>query len=367
VKLYEHQFYLDVRSMADVRAWARSCLAEFNSRIGVDPDRVEIALGEILQNILRHAYQGEGEVVVRVSDLVEGVGVSVLDHAAPSDSKKWVNEKELSAGGMGLPLISNSVDAFSFRPLFNGNRASVYFFPTYQDLSSKSLLWAGELLDARLAKDSFQQWAIWAEPSHEPWFVELLKRAIQLVEMHENQCQKAPKYHNVDHFRDVLVTVAHLVEQPGRFSLTKHERYALILAAILHDYAHPGGIAKYCGEFEDRTIALIGEAGLTAELDSRASDVLTMTLSLVEATSPSFDLSGCAMLQLLFNEADLAPSLIPWFGVDQARSIQLEIGDTSEVCSFHEKFIASERVRRVAVTNFVSSWIQPKVIDINVE
>ena len=344
MKLYEHQFYLSVRSMVDVRAWARSCLAKFNSRIGVDPDRVEIALGEILQNILRHAYQGEGEIAVRVSDLEEGVGVSVLDHAVPSDSKKWVNEKELSAGGMGLPLISNSVDAFSFRPLFDGNRASIYFFPTYQDLSSESLLWAGELLDARLAKDSFQEWAIWAESSHEPWFSDLLRRSIELVDRYETSMNEIPPYHNTDHFRDVLVTVAHLVARPDSRSLTKYERYALVLAAILHDYAHPGGVAIYPGEFEDRTIALIKEAELVTDLVSDASETLDLTLSLIESTSPAFDLINSTLLQRLFNEADVGSSLIPWVGLQQATAVQRELGDTSDTMEFYDRFLKCQEV-----------------------
>ncbi|MDA8581035.1 ATP-binding protein [Litoricolaceae bacterium] len=346
--------------MADVRAWARSCLAEFNSRIGVDPDRVEIALGEILQNILRHAYQGEGEIVARVSDLEEGVGVSVLDHAAPSDSKKWINEKELSAGGMGLPLISNSVDAFSFRALQDGNRASIYFFPDYQHLPSDSLLWAGELIEARLAKDPFQDWALWAEPNHEPWFSDLLRRSVELVERYETSMNKIPPYHNTDHFRDVLVTVAHLVAHRDSRSLTKQEHYALILAAILHDCGHPGGVATFPGEFEDRTITLIKEAELASSLVSDASETLDLTLSLIESTSPGFDLTNSTSLQLLFNEADVGPSLIPWFGLEQSSQLFAELGyaNTTSANTFYQRFIHGHRVMKALKSTLTLAWLK---------
>jgi anti-sigma regulatory factor (Ser/Thr protein kinase) len=356
--LHEQRFELSPSSLGDVRQWVRDCCADCSAGDQIDVDMVEIALGEILQNILRYAYDGSGPVTVRVTDLQEGIGVSVTDYAPPSDWKQWNTSKDLTKGGMGLSMIANAVDAFSFRPLDEGNRASIYFFPSHQELDSRALLWIGELLDARLLKDPFERWALWALPDPDPWFSELLRRSIELVERYETSAQEIPQYHNTDHFRDVLVTVAHLVAHPDSRSMTKYERYALVLASILHDYAHPGGVAIYPGEFEDRTITLIKEAELSSGLGSDASEMLDLTLSLIEATSPAFDLADGTSLQLLFNESDVGSSLIPWFGLQQAMSLQKELGDTSNVREFYERFLRSRRVQLVCSTPWLNLQLQ---------
>ena len=347
MKSFTREMILSLETLGEARVWVVDRVTECSVGHQIDLLSAEIAVGEILQNIIRYAYGGDGRITLRVSDLDEALGISVIDSARPSDPSGWVSNKESSSGGLGLSIIKNAVDAVSFRSLDEGNRASIYFFPSHQQLDPRSLLWTGELLDARLFKDSFQQWALWVEPDHEPWFSELLRRSIELVERYETSAQEIPPYHNTDHFRDVLVTVAHLVAHPDSRSMTKYERYALVLAAILHDYAHPGGVAIYPGEFEDRTNTLIKEAELVSGLVSDASETLDLTLSITESTSPAFDLSDSTSLQRLFNESDVGPSLIPWFGLQLAMSLQKELGDTSNVREFYERFLRSRRVQLV--------------------
>ena len=358
MKSFTRNMILSLETLTEARVWVVDRVTDCPVGHQIDLLSAEIAVGEILQNIIRYAYDRLGPVIVRVTDLQEGVGVTVTDHAPPSDWKQWNTCKDLTEGGMGLSVIANASDAYSFRALQDGNKASVYFFPNYRHLPFESLLWAGELLDARLAKDSFQQWALWVEPDHEPWFSELLTRSIELVERYETSAQEIPPYHNTDHFRDVLVTVAHLVAHPDSRSMTKYERYALVLAAILHDYAHPGGVATYPGEFEDLTITLIKEAELSSGLVSDASETLDLTLSLIEATSPVFDLADGTSLQRLFNEADVGSSLIPWFGLQQAMSLQKELGDTSNVREFYERFLRGRRVQLVCSTPWLNLQLQ---------
>ena len=127
---------------------------------------------------------------------------------------------------------------------------------------------------------------------------------------------------------------------------------------ILHDYAHPGGVATYPGEFEDLTITLIKEAELSSGLVSDASETLDLTLSLIEATSPAFDLADGTSLQRLFNEADVGSSLIPWFGLQQAMSLQKELGDTSNVREFYERFLRGRRVQLVCSTPWLNLQLQ---------
>ena len=91
--LHEQRFELSPSSLGDVRQWVRDCCADCSAGDQIDVDMVEIALGEILQNILRYAYDGSGPVTVRVTDLQEGIGVSVTDHAPPSDWKQWNTSK----------------------------------------------------------------------------------------------------------------------------------------------------------------------------------------------------------------------------------------------------------------------------------
>lgn len=350
MKSFALDMSLGLETLGEARAWVVDRVKECTVGHRVDALSAEIAVGEILQNIIRYAYGGDGLITLRVSDLDKALGISVIDSARPSDPSEWVSDKETSSGGLGLSIIKNAVDAVSFRPLDEGNRASVYFFPSHQDLDPKSLLWIGELLDARLFRDSFERWALWALPDPDPWFSELLKRSIDLVERHEKRAVHTPEYHNIDHFRDVLVTVAHQIQNDALPTLSRPEKYALILSAILHDYAHPGGMAAYPGEFEEKTLAMISEASLAIGLDTAAGDVLGQALALIESTSPTSCLADSTRLELLFNEADIAPSLIPWFGLQQAKALQDELADKSDPMDFYNRFRSSQRVGAMATT-----------------
>ena len=356
MKSFTQDMTLSPESLAEARAWVVGHVRECAVGHQVDLLSAEIAVGEILQNIIRYAYGGDGPITLRVSDLDEAVGVSVIDSARPSDPSDWVSDKAASSGGMGLSIIKNAVDAVSFRPLDEGNKVSVYFFPSHRHLDPRSLLWMGELLDARLFKDSFERWALWTTPEPDPWFSELLKRSIDLVEQHEKRAVHTPEYHNLDHFRDVLVTVAHQIQNEALPLLSRPEKYALVLAAILHDYAHPGGVAACPGEFEEKTLALISEASLAIGLDPAARDILRQAFVLIESTSPTFSLADSSRLELLFNEADVAPSLIPWFGLQQAKALQDELGDKSHTLDFYNRFRSSQRVGSVATTPWLNLY-----------
>ena len=131
MKSFVQDMTLGLETLGEARAWVVDRVSVCAVGGQVDLLSAEIAVGEVLQNIIRYAYRGSGPVTLRVSDLDEAVAVTVFDEAPPSDPSSWNNEKAPIDGGLGLSVIKNAVDAYS-RPLPAGNRASIYFFPMSQ-------------------------------------------------------------------------------------------------------------------------------------------------------------------------------------------------------------------------------------------
>jgi len=353
---------LSPESLAEARAWVVGRVRECAVGHQVDLLSAEIAVGEILQNIIRYAYEGAGPITLRVSDLDEAVGISVIDSARPSDPSDWISDKPSVDGGLGLSVVKNAVDAYLFRPLLEGNKASIYFFPGRSHFSDVALAWAGEMLDARVFSESLEEWSYCAlsTSSMDAEFSMLLRSSIELVEGHHKKCSNVPAYHNIDHFRDVLVTVCYAVNELGD-SLNDLDVKSLVLAALLHDYAHPGGRPDYAGYFEDNTLNCLSPFfERIKESSNGAIPLIEQVLCLIRGTSP-LEISAAKLspLQRLFNLCDAAGSFIDWFGLHQSEKLLSEMGmeqSNTDPKTIYTQFKA--RFEGQEALQFLNCWIK---------
>lgn len=343
MRLHEQRFELSSASIGDVRRWARDRCSECDAGDHIDVDKVEIALGEVLQNIIRYAYEGPGIVDVRVCDLEECVAVTVHDHAPPKPADEWDKKSSGADGGFGLSFIEQCSDAYRFRAIDSGNRFSLYFFVDPSDLSFEAMLWAGELLEARVASESMFDWCRWSLSTLlADTELSVLKMAIEAIESFERSNDHVPAYHNVEHFRDVLVTACHFIER-SESSLSSEQIMALALTAILHDYGHPGRAAYYPGEIEERTERLVLNLCESHKLDV-STERWQLCVKLIRSTSP---ISGPPndKLSQLFHACDVGASLLPTLGEKLSAAVakELRIGNPFTIrCKFLRSLVVNE-------------------------
>jgi len=353
VTLFEDQFELSSASIAEVRHWVRDRCYECQASDRIDLDKVEIAVGEVLQNIIRYAYSGPGPTDIRVCDLAECVSITVFDQAPPNPIDQWKVQPEGTDGGFGLNLIKECSDAHRFRALKSGNRCSLYFFVDPVDLPFESLLWAGELLEARAASESMMDLCRWTlrEICNEHGFV-LISTAIDFVYSFEESSERIPPYHNTSHFRDVLITVCHAIESED-LQLSEAEALGMVLAAILHDFAHPGRSAQFLGEIEKSTVAQVEALWRNTDLGG-FSDAIDICLDLIKSTSPVDRKTAKCRLGKMFNACDIGPSFISLHGITQAQNVAEELGETTP--EVWKSFLATWHSIRIEHPAFVERW-----------
>ena len=262
-------------------------------------------------------------------------------------------KSEGSEGGFGLTLINECSDAVRFRALDSGNRCSLYFFSDPDGLPFPSLLWAGELLEARVAGESMMDWCKWSltdalDGSDFP----LIMRAVALVESFEKSGNGVAAFHNTMHFRDVLISVCHAVEHSER-RLSSDEVLGLALAAILHDYGHPGRASRFPGEIEATTLALL-ETEFWVDQAVRLSPASGICFDMIRATSP-VEQAQHEELGRLFNRLDVGSSFIPWLGLTHAKTIALELG-ASQPQDTWEAFLEYWRAVPIDRPEFIEAW-----------
>lgn len=99
---------------------------------GSDLD-VVIAVGEVLQNIVRHGFGGDcyaGTITINVA-VENGVLIVIIDDTAPpSCPTEWANtDRQRHEGGIGMGIIARIASTVSFQPTNRGNRATLQFMP----------------------------------------------------------------------------------------------------------------------------------------------------------------------------------------------------------------------------------------------
>ena len=99
---------------------------------GSDLD-VVIAIGEVLQNIVRHGFSGgseAGTITMTLALNEEMLIVTIDDTAPPTIPSEWSsNGRESYEGGLGLGIIERIASDVTFQPTPTGNRATLHFAP----------------------------------------------------------------------------------------------------------------------------------------------------------------------------------------------------------------------------------------------
>ena len=344
---FSQDMMLSPETLAEARAWVAAYVKECEVRDQVDLSSAEIAVGEILQNIIRYAYEGTGPITLRVTDLDEAVGITVFDRASPSEPDTWVTDKPSVDGGLGLSVIKNAVDAYSFRPLLSGNRASIYFFPGQPGFEEASLKWAGELLEVRASGETIQDWIDICASSGlvESRIIEALKICNDALISYEQNQASVPQYHNTAHFLDVFISTMHWLEVQQDGSVPAAE---LLVTALMHDYRHPGQLVGL--ERVGRSVELVS-AELFQELFLGSSllcaDEIELVSQLILDTEPGRFTRPSTQWSELFNALDVSPSMIPWFGAGLTQRLIEEQKLSAHAESLYPSFLKSRSGQQI--------------------
>ena len=92
---------------------------------------VSLALGEVLQNIIRYGFEGgsnEGTIWLYFTASPDELMLVITDNAPPSDPDLWVTtHRPPEEGGMGLNLIRALATEVRFSMREDGNQAELKF------------------------------------------------------------------------------------------------------------------------------------------------------------------------------------------------------------------------------------------------
>ena len=120
-------------AMPESLSAARSCVRGVLQSIN-RPEKeldINIAVGEILQNIVRYGFDGgnpNGEFTLAFMATAKGINITVTDTAPPSNPDVWTNEhRKPEEGGHGLALVYAIAASVEFTMLEQGNRADLEF------------------------------------------------------------------------------------------------------------------------------------------------------------------------------------------------------------------------------------------------
>ena len=112
---------------------ARNFIRNFLSLHGCLKNEVDvnIAVGEVLQNIIRYGFDGgnlRGTFTVFLRLERFQIYITVIDTAPPSNAKAWSNtHRSPEEGGHGLSLVYALASDVKFTALKNGNKVKLKF------------------------------------------------------------------------------------------------------------------------------------------------------------------------------------------------------------------------------------------------
>jgi serine/threonine-protein kinase RsbW len=98
-----------------------------------DAKNIKIALGEALQNIIRHGYKNnlseEDLIEIKYECNNEKLILFLRDYAKPCEPEKFLNKSFTpdESGHMGLSIIRELTDEFTIQPLQDGNETKLVF------------------------------------------------------------------------------------------------------------------------------------------------------------------------------------------------------------------------------------------------
>jgi len=155
-----------------------------------------------------------------------------------------------------------------------------------------------------------------------------------------------PAYHSRKHFKDVCLILSYFLKQQQAWPLegrndnpwfvSQEEMWALLLAAICHDFSHPGLINQTPHEIEQRSLDLLKVAMTNSKIDPLKYEFILEAISpWILATDPAVYIDHIneitqgipehqKCMALLLIESDLACSVLPHKGLELAHRLSQE-------------------------------------------
>ena len=116
--------------LSDIHTWIEAENRELNSKRA---ENIKIALGEILQNVIRHGYKNdlneEDFIDIEFKNKNEELEFILRDYAKPCNPESFLNKNFIpnESGHMGISIIRKLTNEFTIRPLKDGNETKLVF------------------------------------------------------------------------------------------------------------------------------------------------------------------------------------------------------------------------------------------------
>ncbi len=128
-----HNVSFEFTAIPEQLSAARNCIRGFLQAQGwaaMEMD-VNIAAGEIMQNIIRYGFEGgDSEGRFEIEMTIDGSALSLIfrDTAPPSDPTNWnAAHRTAEEGGHGLVMVRAIAEVVEFEMLEAGNQARLVF------------------------------------------------------------------------------------------------------------------------------------------------------------------------------------------------------------------------------------------------
>ena len=352
---FEKSFIANRENLRLMNEWVDHTASACKSVSLIEKANVLIGVGEVLQNCIRHgfeAHNASGSVKITVSDLTIGLAVTVTDDAPVSNPTQWHANKDASEGGHGLNIIANSSSGYSFYSSGDENKAFLCFLDKRIGLTKHESLFAAKLIEARITSLTLTDLVSSVKSQLPQNELAVLFDCASKIEALEERAEFVPAYHNAEHFREVFISCQYLIDQGV---VSDQWRMGFLLAALLHDYKHPGISAMKdvdgYSSIEARSMALIindfpqlsSDKNLLSQLEVLILGTEDQTVNKLQTA----DLTDSTELQMqhLFNACDIASSIIPFVGLDNTKRLVLEEESTADPQAFFNDFQATLAVR----------------------
>ena len=116
--------------LGDIYGWIKAENPELNSNRA---ENIKIALGEVLQNIIRHGYKNilnnEDLIDIECQRVDDKLIFLIKDYAKSCEPELFLNRSFVpnESGHMGLSIIRKLTDEFTIKPLQDGNETKLIF------------------------------------------------------------------------------------------------------------------------------------------------------------------------------------------------------------------------------------------------
>jgi len=362
---FEKSFIANRENLRLMNEWVDHTASACKSVSLIEKANVLIGVGEVLQNCIRHgfeAHNASGTVKITVSDLTIGLAVTVTDDAPVSNPTQWHANKDVSEGGHGLNIIANSSSGYSFFSSGDENKAFLCFLDERMGLTKHESLFVAKLIESRIVSLKLTDLVSTVKSQLPQNELAVLFDCSLKIEALEERAEFVPAYHNAEHFREVFISCLYLIDL-GK--VDDQWRMAFLLAALLHDYKHPGISAmKYVDGYssiEARSMALIindfpqlcSDEILLSQLEVLILGTEDQTVNKLQTA----DLTDSTELQMqhLFNACDIASSIIPFLGLANTKKIIIEGALRDEPEALFNNF-QSTLAKRINGTPFEATY-----------